>query len=521
MNYKTKTIVLIAIATLIRCIIASTVELGNDEVYYRIWASHLQWNYFDHPPFVAFLIRLSNLNLFLDSDLFIRLGAILCAAGSTWIIFLAGKKLANEQSGFFAAGIYTASIYGSIVAGTFILPDSPQMLCWTGCLYLLIGFAETSHIRKTNKRNLLWFAVVCGLGMLCKIHTIFLWFAVILYIVMYNRKWLLEPVLYIAGLITLLFFYPVIKWNIDNQFISFFYHSSRVDMSTGGLNYSSFLQFILGQVLYCNPIIFGCLLVTVVAALKNQLPLHISQKRILLATSLPLIILATLISLSKTVLPHWPGPAYSGLIILAGCYFGKRKKNLQLEKRLFPLPVAIANILLVLIIFSGVLVINFLPGTMGIKSKQQRGDGDFTLDMYGWRSFANSFDSIYYQNRKQKNTGVKTFILSNKWFPAAHIDHYIADHLGLKVVVPGVIEDIHQYKWLNEKLSGWNDSVYLYVILPSNYNKAISEFPLLKNKKAKAVYTIPQKRNGAEARNFNVYYFDKDRYNLTGMAIAK
>ena len=87
MSYKRKTLLLIAIGTLVRCLVACTIELGNDEVYYRMYAQYLQWNYFDHPPVVGWLIRTTTANLLLDSEFFIRLGAIVSAAITTWIFF--------------------------------------------------------------------------------------------------------------------------------------------------------------------------------------------------------------------------------------------------------------------------------------------------------------------------------------------------------------------------------------------------------------------------------------------------
>ena len=74
MFFKNKIVTLITVATLIRFIIALSIDLGNDEVYYITYAKQLQWNYFDHPPLVALLIRLSTFNLTITSDFFIRLG---------------------------------------------------------------------------------------------------------------------------------------------------------------------------------------------------------------------------------------------------------------------------------------------------------------------------------------------------------------------------------------------------------------------------------------------------------------
>src|SRR5579885_2262209 len=138
MRYTKKLFWLILIATVIRSVIAATTELGNDEVYYWTYSQHLQWNYFDHPPMIALLIRLTTLNLSLQQfEFFIRLGAILCSALATYYFFRTGSTLLNEKAGFVAALLYTSSLYASVIAGIFILPDSPQMLFWVSSLYVL------------------------------------------------------------------------------------------------------------------------------------------------------------------------------------------------------------------------------------------------------------------------------------------------------------------------------------------------------------------------------------------------
>ena len=43
-----------------------------------------------------------------------------------------------------------------------------------------------------------------------------------------------------------------------------------------------------------------------------------------------------------------------------------------------------------------------------------------------------------------------SFVISNKWFPATHIDHYIAHPPKLDFIATGDLNDIHTYAWLNE-----------------------------------------------------------------------
>lgn len=90
---KSKVFWLITIATLIRIVLAISIDLGNDEVYYLTYAQHLQWNYFDHPPMVALLIRLTTLNLFFTDAFFVRLGPIFLAAINTYLMYCIGSKL--------------------------------------------------------------------------------------------------------------------------------------------------------------------------------------------------------------------------------------------------------------------------------------------------------------------------------------------------------------------------------------------------------------------------------------------
>src|SRR6185295_15799447 len=128
---------LILISSIIRIFLASVLELSNDEVYYYLYALDLQPNYFDHPPGVGVLIRIFTLNLNLNHELFVRLGAIVCAAFATGLAYRLGTLLKNERTGRFATVLYTTGIYTSIIAGTFIIPDSPQVVLWLAALVVM------------------------------------------------------------------------------------------------------------------------------------------------------------------------------------------------------------------------------------------------------------------------------------------------------------------------------------------------------------------------------------------------
>jgi len=513
LNYRRHTLLLIAVATILRMIVAGTLELGNDEVYYRLFAQPLQWNYFDHPPMVGWLIRLSTFNLLLDNAFMIRLGAIVCSAVATWLMYKCGERLVNGYTGFLAALLYTATIYGSIIAGTFVLPDSPQMVCWVGSLYLLIKITETKYLTKKSAKNILWFGVLTGLGMLCKIHTVFLWLGFLLYLLLYCRDWLKHWSIYAAASITILFFTPVLLWNVQNNFITFFYHGERVNIVNAGLHAESFFSFAGGQVFYCNPVVFFLI---IRAVWHRDLFVRRTNKRILLLTAIPLIVVVTVISLFKEVLPHWTSPAYASLVLLTASYYSKAHWASK-SKKAAPVGFILANALLVFIVTAGLVIVFVFPGTLGSRDELRKGEGDITLDVYGWKDISKAFDSIYFSSHSKADIN-STVILSDKWFPAAHIEYYVAKPLGIPTVAVGPVDDIHQYHWLNQQhgLPGGEKDVY--IISPSNCLAQQKVFTVLSNSMPSKTDTIIQYRNKEAARKFYIYYYRKVSvdFNKTG-----
>ena len=495
---------LILVASLLRLLVAGSIGLGNDEVYYRMYAQYPQWNYFDHPPMVGWLIRASTINLLVDNTIFIRLGAILCSACTTWLLFLCGRKMSDERGGYFATIIYTATIYGSIIAGTFILPDSPQMFCWSGGLYLLILITGADVAKSSKNKLVLLFGLVSGLGMLCKIHTSFLWLGFLLYILFFNRYWLKQPVLYLSGFVTLLFFYPVIRWNIDHHFVTYLYHSKRVDMAAGGFNLQSMLTFSAGQVFYINPIIFFCILIATVAAFKNRLPLQNAHRQLLLFCSLPLIGIAFILSLFNNVLPHWTGPAYTGLILIAAVFFNHRFVTTMLSNKQ-PYVLSLALFVTMIITAAGTIAIRYYPGTLGNKDQAVLGEGDFTLDMYGWSNVRTEFDKIAREDLKTGLMKPGAVIISNRWFTAAHIDHSVAMPLKRELVAMGDTSDIHQYAWINRRRKKLVKGDDAYCIVVSENYFDVKEIYASHFTTIEAPVVKQQKRNGQPCRLIYVF----------------
>ena len=249
-------ILLIIISTIVRILIASFIGLGNDEVYYHSYALYPDWSHFDHPPVVGWVIQFFSFGFYMKSALFMRLGPIILSAINTWLMFELGHRIKNEKTGWYAALLYTSSLYMSIISGVFIMPDAPQVFFWILSLYLMIEMLPDKDIVTPNKRRFLWLGLLIGLGMLSKYTSVFLWFGVFMYLILYNRNWFKSLYFYAAGIISLLVFSPVLIWNKMHHFISFTFHSERVEIAAQSIRFDLIGTEILGQFLYQNPIVF-------------------------------------------------------------------------------------------------------------------------------------------------------------------------------------------------------------------------------------------------------------------------
>ena len=447
-------VMVIFLSTLVRGYFAWALELGNDEVYYWTYALYPDLSHFDHPPMVGFTIQAFSWNLYFGSELFIRLGSVILGGVNTWLIFLIGMSVKDRLTGFFAALLYNASVYCFVIAGIFILPDTPQLFFWLLSLLLLIRVLPEKVPSKRARYTLFYTGIVIGLAMLSKYTSVFIWLGAGLYILFFNRQWLLKNELYLSVLLSLIVFTPVVLWNIENKFISFTFQSERVSFFGSGIRPDYFFTELFGQILYNNPINFLIIITALLALIRKKVDIDKQKLHILLLTSLPLILLFLFFALFRRTLPHWTGPAYLGLIVIAAAYLsGKRQKSGK--HQLFPAIIVSSLFILLLSLSVGLFEIKkglFIENYS--KDPTRLGKNDFTLDMYGWHQFTEKasaiIDADFYDGIMQADAP----IISHRWFPAAHLDYYLAKPHGYNFLALGSLEQIHKYAWINRENPG-------------------------------------------------------------------
>lgn len=508
MNMKTETyrkplILLIIGSIVVRGLIASFTELGNDEVYYRIFGLFPSLSYFDHAPMVAWLINLTTAGSELASEFLVRLSSILIGALNTYIIYLIAGR---GRTGFIAALLLTGSIYASLIVGTFIMPDTPMSFFWLLTLLIfkdILINKEPKSNAATNKKMLLA-GLTIGLAMLSKYTGIYLWAAAVLYILIYNRKWLRNWSLYVAPMISLVVFSPVLIWNYQNDFISFTFHSSRV-VAENSINPLYFGRELFGGVFYNNPINFILIICTIIAYLKRKTNIDRPEFHFAMLFSVPMIVLFLAISLTRETLPHWAAPAYFILIPLTAKWLNKIKSGIKWAWA----SVILASVVCVV----GFVQINWgiLPLTNKNADQQELGQGDITLDMYGWTGLGQKFGQMLDEDKKARITGDNPLIINYRWDESAHLDTYVALPLGLDLITFGELGDTHFYESITAKRTAREPMQALrnrggYLIVSSRYFR--SDLPIFKHLSIDSKQidrTITVMRSGDCAVNFFVY----------------
>ncbi|MBR4561304.1 MAG: glycosyltransferase family 39 protein [Bacteroidales bacterium] len=502
---------LLVISAVVRGVLAAWMEFGNDEVYYWTYALYPDWSHFDHPPMVGWVIQLFSLNLLFDSEFFIRLASVVIMTANTYIIFRIGKELKDAQTGLYAALLYTASIYAFVITGIFIMPDTPLMLfwllaVWTAIKYFLVKVPEPVEgptdsetvLRQAQQPWLLiLFGLFTGLAMLSKYSGVFLWVGMGLYILVFKRKQLKNPYLYLSLLLSAICCIPILYWNIKYNFASLSFHGERV--GGGTLNFSTFGTELAGEFFYNNPVNFVLAIFAVVAVFKKRLNLEKSTQRLILCIALPMIALFWVFSLTRPTLPHWNAPAYVLLILLSAAYLKDKHETLPQS-----IIAALSVLLITLVVGVAEIKTGFIPLDKHTEP-EQIGRDDFTIDMYGWRQLGEKFADFRAQKIAEGVMNEEDGIVANQWFPLANLDYYVARPLGLRVMGLGWPAFLHKYLWINDERGGFHLGENYWFFSDSRYPKDPKTTYQWYFKEIELVGVIEIDRCGKPAKNFFVY----------------
>jgi len=300
-------------------------DFETDEPYYWLWSHGLAWGYFDHPPMIAYFIRLGTL-FFGDTVLGIRSMAILAMVAASGLVYFLTLILFDDRRLGVLALLWFSIMPHTAFFSIITFPDTPAILFWTvSCVALAMVWR--------SGRGGWWYVVgvATGLLLLSKYTGMFLIFGIVAWLVLSveMRPWLKRREPYIAGLIALVLFCPVILWNAHHGWVSFIKQFGRAfdHSAVGGLD--NVAAFVGIQAAFVSPLVFVFVIAGLIVALVRGLRQQEANWLLLALTSAPMLIYFMAHAFSAEVLPQWPSAAYAAGIVAAVAAFAPPENTVE------------------------------------------------------------------------------------------------------------------------------------------------------------------------------------------------
>jgi dolichol-phosphate mannosyltransferase len=413
-RWRVVAVVVVIYTVLLRLAFMGPINLTPEEAYYWSYAQYLDLSYLDHPAMVAWLIWIFT-SLLGKSELSVRLPALMCWAIAAGFMYRFAFNLFEKNTAFRSV-LLMAVLPIYFAFGFFMTPDAPLLAAWSACLY----FLERALIGQ--RRKAWWGVGICvGLGMLSKYTMAFVGVSTLVYLLTdrRSRQWWLRKEPYLAGLIALMLFLPVLIWNAEHGWASFFFQGPG---RWSGRPHFSVHWLVVAILLLLTPVGAAAVLKVFLpgfqagpAGFKNLC--YGSQERLFafVFTAVPLSVFVVY-SLVHAPRLNWTGSLWLAVIPLIA--WDMVPQGQEVSKRLTPflyrISLPLIGFLLVLLSSSFYYISLGLPGTDPASSKGIFGP---------WRYLGEKVEAI--ERNVEARTGAKPLIVGmDRYFISSELAFY-------------------------------------------------------------------------------------------------
>ncbi|MBU3537872.1 glycosyltransferase family 39 protein [Polynucleobacter sp. UK-Gri1-W3] len=366
------------IAAVVHLALGFSIEFSVDEAHYALYAQHLAWSYFDHPPLVGWiqwpLVALTS------SEGIIRLIPELLWILSCYLVYQVTVQvhhfIRGRNAGYLTSVLPSENLCGLLailvvvaapmlnILAIGLLPDTLLAPLSLGLMLMALRWLSKDQFSISD-----WIitGILLGLAGLSKYTAAFTALALLFVFLSTPRKsWVTKVGFWLAVMIALVLITPVLYWNWANDWISFKYQLAH---GSGGQWLWRRLGAYIGiQILVFGPLfIFGSFIF-----LKDCM--HATKISLLALFGFFLIPFVIFVSLSGGGgLPHWTSPAWFCLAPFAGIGLAKAwaTQHRQWIRILFFVQIALCCIGFAYVLSGGM-------NSASIKSNP-------IADLYGWK----------------------------------------------------------------------------------------------------------------------------------------
>ncbi|HOJ34087.1 MAG TPA: glycosyltransferase family 39 protein [Candidatus Hydrogenedentes bacterium] len=284
-------------------------DLAGDEAQYWDWSRRLALGYYSKPPLVAYVIRALT-NAGGNKEWAIRSGALLFSAASLVAIHaLALRMTRSERAAFLAAA--TAVAMPATWAGSVLMTIDPMLVFfWAVAAYFFY-----QSVREGRLGSWILTGLAIGLGMLAKYTMALIFVSFFVYLLVYDRRWLLRKEPWVAALLALLCLSGVLYWNWANDWVSF-RHTAQIGASeeyTLWTPVRNLLELAGGQIGVVSPLILALFVWAGIHCLLRA-PQNPHAGYLALISGVPLVFYGV-VAVARRPEANWPVAGYVGACV--------------------------------------------------------------------------------------------------------------------------------------------------------------------------------------------------------------
>ena len=380
------TILLLSILNIIQ---SSFTELLPDEAYYWVYSQDMNWGFFDHPPFVAVWVTISNF-LFTD-ELGVRFFSAISFSLMMYLVwFTIDHPSKNKYSWLFLLLFLSTALLN--VYGFITTPDTPL-------LFFFALFLWSYKLYLSKKNTLIYF--VLSIAITGMMYSKYQGVLVIFFIFLSNWKLVKDYKIWLVCFGALILYMPHIYWQYINDFPSIRYHLyERASVATYKFEYT--LMHIVNAIA-----ILGFTFIIIYKAFFKGIKSNDIFHRGLNSIVLGFFFFFLISSFRGHVQAQWIAPIMLPLILITFNYLIEHKKNLKLFCYLALTNIAIISFVRISIANEGI-----IPVKLDFHGNKQWTLEVKRLTKNSEKLFVNSFQnaSIYWFYTKEKSHYQKNYL---------------------------------------------------------------------------------------------------------------
>jgi 4-amino-4-deoxy-L-arabinose transferase-like glycosyltransferase len=267
-------VVVIVAMTGLRILYASLIDLRTDEAYYWTWSKEHALSFLDHPPMIAWFIRFGTA-IFGDTNLGVRFAGIVAMLVTQLLLAdIARRVVSDTRAIVFALLMPEAALYYGLLMAK-VAPDVALIPFAVAMIWSLVMLAESG-----DQRWWLATGIFGGLSLLSKFTVVMMLPAVLAFMLVpdWRLRQLRSLYPWLAGLIAIALFSPVLIWNYQHDWASFRFQAVRAtavhefSLRTVG-DYIGLQWGLVGFVLL--PVVLSGLALTAWRGYRNREPIAI------------------------------------------------------------------------------------------------------------------------------------------------------------------------------------------------------------------------------------------------------